>query len=211
MLVASFGTGARLKFARDDRVAAEGRLAEGLEIARTMQLPRLEARLVFEHVRLAARSNEAIDQSRVGRVIGQGARMLDGIGDVTAELTEDIQIRVLLADAQPSSLREACSRARARVDHIEQRRRPRSHLRATIQLALCLASAGEDGEAQRVLAPALRTCAALGLSALISDEGTPMLRLAHDTAVGPQSELGDATTSANVRDFVLKLDQKAHR
>ena len=44
LLLASFGTGARLKFARGDTAAAHRRLAEGLEIARELQLPRLEAR-----------------------------------------------------------------------------------------------------------------------------------------------------------------------
>jgi ATP/maltotriose-dependent transcriptional regulator MalT len=204
-MLAAFGTGARLKLARGDKAAADRRLAEGLQIARELQLPRLEARLVYEQVRSAAMSTEEIDESLAHRVMGQGAQALDGIGDVTAELREDSQIRLLLDDGQPSALSAAGNRARARVDHVDQRKRPRAHLQATLQYAFCLAVAGNTAEAQRVLGPALRTCAALGLSRLLIDQGPQMLRLAQDAAIEADGEAADATTSANVRDFVLSL------
>jgi ATP/maltotriose-dependent transcriptional regulator MalT len=201
-MLAAFGTGARLKFARGDKTAADRRLAEGLEIARELQLPRLEARLLYEQVRLAALSSEEVDESLAHRVMSQGAQALDGIGDITAELKEDAQIRVLLVDAQPSALGAACDRARTRLDHVDQRKRPRARLQATLQYALCLAVAGKSDEAQRALAPALRTCAALGLSRLLIDEGPQMLRLAKDTAVADEFSSADPT---NVRDFVLSM------
>jgi serine/threonine-protein kinase/serine/threonine-protein kinase PknK len=206
MLITAYAAGARLKCARGDRAAAGRRLAEGLEIARGLGLPRLEARLVFEQVRLAA-STEGVDPSLAARVMAHGAQMLDGIGDVTTEFREDAQIRLLISDGQPSALSAACDRARARLDHVDQSSRPRAHLHATLQYALCLGAAGNTGEAQRVLVPALKTCAALGLSRLLIDEGPTMLRLAHDTAVGPQDEFGDATAAATVGDFVLKLEE----
>jgi ATP/maltotriose-dependent transcriptional regulator MalT len=202
-MLAAFGTGARLKFARGDKPAAGRRLAEGLQIARELQLPRFEARLVYEQVRLAAMSNEPIDEPLAARVVSQGAQALDGVGHVTAELKEDSQIRVLLNDGQPSALTMACNRARRRVDHVDQRKRPRAHLQATLQYALCLAVAGNTDEAQRVLAPALRTCAALGLSRLLIDEGPQMLLLAKDTAVADEFGSANPTTSERVRDFVF--------
>jgi serine/threonine-protein kinase/serine/threonine-protein kinase PknK len=204
-MLAAFGTGARLKFAQGDKTAADRRLAEGLEIAREFQLPRLEARLVYEQVRLAAMVNEPLDGSLADRVMSQGAQALDGIGDVTAELKEDSQIRLLINGGQPSALTAACGRARARVDHVDQRKRPRAFLQATLQYALCLVVAGKSDEARRVLAPALRTCAALGLSRLLADEGPQMLRLAKDTAVAEEFSSADPTTSESVRDFVLSL------
>src|SRR6202040_3471952 len=73
-MLAAFGTGARLQFARGDKTAADRRLAEGLEIARELQLPRLEARLVYEQVRSAAMSTEEIDESLADRVMSQGAQ-----------------------------------------------------------------------------------------------------------------------------------------
>ena len=210
-MLAAFGTGARLKLARGDKTAADRRLAEGLEIARELQLPRLEAGLLYEQVRSAAMSTEGIDESLAHRVRSQGVQALDGTGDVTAELREDSQIRLLLGDGQPSALTAACTRARARVDHVDQHKRPRAHLQATLQYAFCLTVAGNTDQAQRVLAPALRTCAALGLSHLLIDEGPQMLRLAQDAAVQTEGEVADATTSANLRGFVLNLAEASSR
>ncbi|MFZ3348174.1 protein kinase domain-containing protein [Mycobacterium sp.] len=203
-MLAAFGTGARLKLARGDTTAADRRLAEGLEIARELQLRRLEARLVYEQVRIAALSTEEIDESLAHRVMGHGAQRLDGIGDTIAEFREDAQIRLLLNEGQPSALTAASDRARARVDHVDQRKRPRAHLQAKLQLAFCLAVANHTDEAQRVLAPALRTCAALGLNRLLIDQGPQMLRLAKDTMVAGEFSPADPTTQS-VRDFVLNL------
>jgi serine/threonine-protein kinase PknK len=205
MLLASYGTGARLKFARGDTAAARRRLAEGLEIATQLQLRRLEAGLLKESVRIAALSGEQIDESLAHRVMGQGARVPDGIGDVAAELTEDAQIRLLLIDGTPSALSEGCTRARARLELVDQNKRPRAHLHATLQLGLCLGAAGNAAEANRVLSSALRTCAALGLSQLLIDEGPQMLRLAMDAVDAKDFSSADPTTSANVRDFVSNL------
>src|ERR1700758_5455740 len=87
-MVAAIGTGARLKFACGDRTAADLRLAEGLDIAKALRLPRLEAALVYEQVRLAAMLGQDIDVSLAQRVRSQGAQVFDGIGDVTAEFRE---------------------------------------------------------------------------------------------------------------------------
>jgi ATP/maltotriose-dependent transcriptional regulator MalT len=207
-MLATFGTGARLKFTRGDTASAHRRLAEGLDIARTLQLPRLEARLLHETVRLAAMSAEPIDESVVRRITSTGPQPLDGIGYVTAELTEDSQIRLLLIDGTPSGLAMACQRARARLQHVDRGKRPRAHLHATVQLALCLAAAGDTDEAQQVLAPALRTCAALGLRQLLIDEGPQMLRLAKECVTQADGSLADDALVATVRDFALNLGEK---
>jgi ATP/maltotriose-dependent transcriptional regulator MalT len=204
-MLASFGTGARLKFTRGDTESARRRLAEGLDIARALQLPRLEARLLNETVRLAAISAEPIDESVAQRITRAGSQPLDGIGDVAAELTEDSQIRLLLIDGTPSALATACQRARARLEHVDQGKRPRAHLHAAVQLALCLAAAGDTDEAQHILAPALRTCAALGLRQLLIDEGPRMLRLAKECVTQTYSSLADDAVTANIRDFALHL------
>jgi hypothetical protein len=65
--------------------------------------------------------------------------------------------------------------------------------------------AGKSGEAQRVATPALRTCAALGLTRLLIDEGPQMLRLTKDTAESDEFSSADPTTSQGVRDFVLSM------
>jgi hypothetical protein len=51
----------------------------------------------------------------------------------------------------------------------------------------------------------LRTCAALGLSHLLIDEGPQMLRLAKGAVVAGEFSSADPTTSESVRDFVLGL------
>jgi serine/threonine-protein kinase PknK len=194
-----------LKFARGDKTAADLRLAEGVEIAKALQLSRLEAALVYEQVRVAGASGHDIDVSLAQRVRSQGAQALDGIGDVTTEFREDSQIRVLLVEGESSALADACSRARIRRDRIDQRKRPRAHLRASLQLAFCLTSAGRREEASQALAPALRTCAALGLSRLILDEGPMMVRLAKETVPEDEFSATDPAMAENVRDFVLAL------
>ena len=57
---------------------------------------------------------------------------------------------------------------------------------ATLQSECCLAVAGSADEAKRVLAPALRTCAALGLSRLLIDERPQVLRLTMENAVADE-------------------------
>ncbi|MDT5283364.1 MAG: serine/threonine-protein kinase PknK [Mycobacterium sp.] len=208
-MLASFGTGARLKLARGDKAAADSRLAEGLVIARNLQLPRLEARLLNESVRVATLSGEPIDESVARRISSAGSQQLDGIGDVTAELIEDSLIRLFLIDGTPLALSEACKRARARLDHLDQRRRPRAHLHGTLQLGLCLGVAGNAGEANGVLSSALRTCAALELSQVLLDEGPQMLRLAKAAVMAKEFSSAEPTTSANVRDFVSNLVEKS--
>lgn len=196
-MLATFGTGARVKLARGDLATAQRRLGEGLEIARKLQLSRLEARLLYEGVRLAALSAKPIDASLAQRITGKGPQQLDGSGEVTAELTEDAQIRLLLIDGTPAALAAACQRARARLDLVDQHQRPRAHLHATIQLARCLAAADSD-DAQHVLGPALRTCAALGLSRQLIDEGPQIIDLVQQCTT-------DTATPANVRDFAASL------
>jgi serine/threonine-protein kinase/serine/threonine-protein kinase PknK len=205
---ATFGTGARLKFTRGDTESARRRLAEGLDIATNLQLPRLEARLLNETVRLAAMSAEPIDEAVRRRVMSAATQPLDGIGDVTAELTQDSHIRLLLIDGTPSALAMAWQRARARMEHVDKDKRPRAHLNATIQLALCLAAAGDTDDAQHILAPALRTCAALGLRQLLIDEGPQMLRLAKECVTQTDDGLTDDALFATVRDFALNLGEK---
>jgi serine/threonine-protein kinase/serine/threonine-protein kinase PknK len=187
-MLASFGTGARLKYARGDAATAHHRLTEGLEIARTLQLPRLEAGLLNESVRIALRSGEPIDESVALRI---------------SSSMEDAQIRLLLIDETSSALAMACQRASARLEGVDQSKRPRAHLQATLQLALCLGMAGSTDEAIRVLSPALKTCAALGLSRLLIDEGPQMLRLANDA-------VSDPSASASVRDFVQSLAEPSN-
>jgi serine/threonine-protein kinase/serine/threonine-protein kinase PknK len=208
-MLAAFGTGARLKAGRGDTAAAGIRITEGLEIARTFDLPRLEVRLLYENVRLAALSGDPIEESTVGRITSAGPQQLGGIGLDATELLEDAQIRLSLIDGTRSALNTACRRACVRTEQTDRSRRPRAHLLATLQYALCLAVADKPGDARRILAPALRTCAALGLSRLLIDEGRRMVRLAEDTVAAEDFDSADPTVFANIREFVTRLSEPA--
>ena len=204
VMLATYRAGAYVKNARGDVAAAEQRLAQGIARARNLALPRLEAGLKLVQVRIAALSGQEIDKALARRIMAHGLQDLDEIGDLTAEFREDAQIRVLLLDGQPDALASACERARVRLDHIDKLQRPRAHLLARLQYARCLAAAGNDEKAQWVLAPALKTCAALGLSRLLIDEGPAILRVAHEVAAG--WETIDAATAADISDFVHKIE-----
>jgi serine/threonine-protein kinase/serine/threonine-protein kinase PknK len=208
-MLAAFGTGARLKLARGDKAAAHRRVDDGLEIARSLQLARLEARLLNESVRIATLTAEPIDESVARRITGAGSQQLDGIGDVAAELMEDAQIRLLLINGTPSALEAACRRAGARLEHVDQAKRPRARLHAMLQFALCLGEAGNSDYAHRVLSWPLKTCAALDLSRVLLDEGPRMLRLVNDAVDAKEFSSADPTTAANIRDFVSNLVEKS--
>ena len=77
-----------------------------------------------------------------------------------------------------------------------------------IQLALCLDAAGNADKAQHAVAPALRTCAALGLSQLLIDEGPQMIRLAKECVTQTDRASADDAVSANVREFALLLAEQ---
>jgi serine/threonine-protein kinase/serine/threonine-protein kinase PknK len=204
-MLAAFGTGARLKYARGEADSAHDRISEGLDIAKLLQLPRLEARMLYERVRLAAVSGEPIGESVARRIASLSSQKLDGISDVAAELIEDAQIRLLLLGGTPPAFAGACQRAQRRLERVDRRKRPRAHLYATLQSVLCLGTAGDTDQAILVLSSALRTCAALGLSQLLIDEGPEMLRLAKDAVDAKELSSPDPTTRVNIRDFVSNL------
>ena len=122
---------------------------------------------------------------------------------------EDAQIRLLLINGTPSALETACRRAGARLEHVDQAKRPRARLHAMLQFALCLGDAGNSDYAHRVLSSPLKTCAALELSQVLLDEGPRMLHLAKDAVDAKEFSSADPTTAANVRDFVSNLVDKS--
>jgi serine/threonine-protein kinase/serine/threonine-protein kinase PknK len=201
-MLAAFGTGARLKLARGDKPGAYRRLDEGLQIARTLKLPRLEARLLCESVRIAARSGDPVSRVLARRITTHSAWDGGEIAGEAADLAEDAHIRLRLVEDRQRADGDACRRARARLERIDRQARPRAHLLAAMQFALCLVTAGDVDDARRIFAPALRTCAALGLNRLVVDEDPHLLRLAADMV---QTDEFDSADTANVRDFVLGL------
>jgi len=158
--------------------------------------------MLYEGVRLAAASGEPVDAAMTEQIMNARHQDIDQTGWMTAEFAEDALIRLHVLSRSQTSISTACERARARLQQIDENKRPRARLEATLQLAGCLGAIGNDDEAHRLLLPALRTCAALGLSQLLVDEGPQLLRLAKGavSADGP-----GARDPAGLRDFVSDL------
>ncbi|WP_433709165.1 protein kinase domain-containing protein [Nocardia sp. CA-084685] len=172
-LLASFGTGARIKAIRGDLAAAEQRLTQGAEIAEHDSLPRLAARMVNERIRLGLpippETRDALRQLPPYR--GHDTMIHAGI----AELEQDSAIRLLLAD---HSADQACDRAEQMVRVIESQHRPRAFVRAQLLRAGCLWAAGRRRTATEAALPALALCAEHGLVRTATDDGPHICAIA---------------------------------
>ncbi|WP_213575852.1 serine/threonine-protein kinase [Rhodococcus sp. USK13] len=170
-LLATYGTGARIKAVRGDISTAARRLDEGTHTGTTLGIPRLVARIDNERVHLGiGLSGEKAGLRRAAATV-QGS----GVVAVTTELEENSCIRALLADPTPAQLDEACNRAAALARDVAAHPRPKAILEATLLHAGCLASAGRIDQAAQLLLPAATTCAQLGLTRTLIDAGAEIV------------------------------------
>jgi serine/threonine-protein kinase PknK len=189
LLLASYGTGSRIKAIRGDFEAATEHLDEGARTGTKMSLPRLLARVDNERIRMGIgdRSEELLHSARAAAHCHQGR----GVAKVTAELDENSAIRILLTDPTPARLDFAGHRAAALVRSITAADRPRATLEATLLHAQCLAVAGHTDQARDVLAPAAAICAQHGLTRPLIDAGPDIVALLK----GHRAEHGTVTSS----------------
>ncbi|WP_330256075.1 protein kinase [Nocardia sp. NBC_00565] len=190
-MLATYGTGARIKALRGDLETARQRLTDGWRIATTLSLPRLGARIRNESIRVGI-VVPAADHSRYRAPLDPDAAA-DGILLGTAELEEASAIRELLAR---ESITEARTRAQRLVDRITPQGRPRALLQARLLLVVCTAELGELEQAGQLLLPVARQCAEQGLTGLLR-YGDPAVRtvlraLAEDEASGRVDTLPEA-------------------
>ena len=116
-MIARFVTGARIKAVRGDRGAARSRLDQGARVAATLGLPRLRAHVDNERIRL----DLAVTASPSG--LEHTAALPDGgLGEITAQLRDETEIRRLLS-VQPDL---ACERAQSWVHKLGNQRRQRA-------------------------------------------------------------------------------------
>ncbi|AWK75137.1 protein kinase [Rhodococcus oxybenzonivorans] len=191
-MLATYGTGARLKLLLGQKDAAKARLDEGARLAQQLGLPRLAARITNERVRTgighAASGPPVIDlESR------QMPDRNNGIAVVTFELEEDSAIRSALT-AHDQDLAPVYERAHALVESIDRRVRPRAFLHAALLQVEVSATMGQEDEALTELLPLAEQCARLGLVRPILDAGPAVSRLArrlrthlHERAVAAAS------------------------
>ena len=179
-MLATYGTGSRIKALRGDLGAAYRLLDEGAEIADMLTLPRLSARIRNERIRLALAIPAVLDEhprwaQTVPRDSAAPASRTSGIDLITWELHEDSDIRLLLHTASPTdreSSEAACRRSQALVERISRQARPKALLRARLLHTTCLFAAGRTSEAKEFVVPALALCADRELPRVVLDAGS---------------------------------------
>ena len=220
-MLATYGTGARLKRILGQHDAAKERLDEGARLAHQLRLPRLAARIANERIRAGTghtpSGTPAIDAT--GATLLAGGRNIDGLEDgvhenrqqldrdngiavTTAEMVEDSVIREALAaqiEAQDPEM--VYDRAHALVESIDRRIRPRAFLNAALLQVEVLAAAGRDDAALTELIPLVEQCARLGLVRPVLDTGFAVSRLARSFRSHLHRRTG--TTASTVLDEYL--------
>jgi serine/threonine-protein kinase PknK len=167
MMIARYVVGARIKAVRGDRDAAAERLNNGARVAESLRLPRLRAHIENERVRLELPDGVSLRGDR------QEALPDGGLGEITAQLRDETDIRGLLAD-EPAL---ACERAQAWVERLQSARRPRALLQARRLLVAALSAAGRTDEAKETLALVAAQCAERGMLRYLLDGGPHVVAL----------------------------------
>ena len=167
-LAARFVIGARIRALHGDRSAAIERLDAGMDAAQRLRLPRLEAAVNNERIRLGIPiAPVAAARLRSTRTIPHN----DGIATLTAELDENSAVRLLAASDSPDDQRQACRRAADLVTGIDGQRRPLAALQAELLLIETLTATGRVAEARAGALHVSARCAEVGLPRLLVDAG----------------------------------------
>ena len=167
-LAARFVIGARIRALHGDRSAAIERLDAGMDAAQRLRLPRLEAAVNNERIRLGIPiAPVAAARLRSTRTIPHN----DGIATLTAELDENSAVRLLAASDSPDDQGQACRRAADLATGIDGRRRPLAALQAELLLIETLTATGRVAEARAGALHVSARCAEVGLPRLLVDAG----------------------------------------
>jgi serine/threonine-protein kinase PknK len=169
IMIVRYVVGARIKAARGDREAAAARLNDGAHVAATLGLPRLRAHVDNERTRLDLPATAASPTD----VQHTDALLDGGLGEITAQLRDETEIRGLLAD-QPAV---ACERAQAWVQRLEPQSRPRALLQANRLLVAAFDAAGRTEEAKQTLIHIAAQCAECGMVRYLLDGGPRVVAL----------------------------------
>ncbi|HEY9313436.1 protein kinase domain-containing protein [Williamsia sp.] len=164
MIMARYGTGAKVRLIRGEKDAAVDLLDRAADIAERLEAPRLRAFVEAEQMTLNLPSRRGI-RARVDHA--HRARSPVGFSALVAQLEEEVAIRLLLnefgdGEATSDSVL-ACRWAQEWVDRIDGSHRARAALRAERLLATCLSAAGRTDEATRQAAAVLVRCARAGM------------------------------------------------
>jgi serine/threonine-protein kinase/serine/threonine-protein kinase PknK len=206
-MLATYGTGARLKYLLGQNDAAKSRLDEGARLAQQLRLPRLAARIDNERVRAgigksASRTPDLDRESRHHRSRDNGIAVL------TSEMAEDSAIREALAShPHVQDLGPVYDRAHALVESIDRRARPRAFLNAALLQVETLAAAGREDTARAELLPLAEQCARLGLIRPLLDAGPAVSRLARRLRTHLQDSAG-TVVSPELDEYLADLGKQ---
>lgn len=215
-MVATYGTGARLKHLLRQTDAAKTRLDEGARLAQQLCLPRLSARIANERVR-AGIGHAAIGAPATDPESRQQRDRNNGIAVITFEMEEDSAIRAALT-AQPDenageykssrqNLRPVYERAHALVESIDRQARPRALLNVAMLQVEVLATMGQEDAALTELLPLVEQCARLGLVRPVLDAGPAVSRLARRLHTHLH-ERADAAASTVLSEYLGELEKQ---
>ncbi|RJO78074.1 protein kinase [Nocardia panacis] len=170
-LISTFVIGARVKAVRGDLYTAAARLDEGARLAADNRLPRLDAHIRAERLRLGLPGGGTVNGAEYEPAHLHSRRHRMGSAALTAEAEEIAAIRGLLAEHRLGADDRAVRRARAMHARMSEQHRPRAQLDAALLLAECLADSGWVGEATGLLLPTAAICASLGWTRPLLDAG----------------------------------------
>ncbi|QSE86401.1 serine/threonine-protein kinase [Rhodococcus koreensis] len=207
-MLATYGTGARLKHLLGQTDAAKTRLDEGARLAQQLRLPRLAARIANERVRAgighAASGTPAIDP--------ESRRQCDrsnGIAVVTFEMEEDSAIRAALTTQNDEqNLAPVYERAHALVASIDPQARPRAFLNAALLQVEVLATMGQQDAALTELLPLVEQCARLGQVRPVLDAGPAVNRLARGLRTHLHERADDPSASTVLSEYLDDLEKQ---
>ncbi|MFD9667890.1 protein kinase [Rhodococcus sp. NPDC059968] len=206
-MLATYGTGARLKSVLGQREAAKARLDEGGRLAQRLRLPRLAACVANERIRAGFGWPGSGNPDIAGERCHHHDRD-NGIAIMTAELEEDSAIRAaLIARTDGQDLGTVCERAHALVESIDRRARPRAFLNAALLQVETLAVAGRDEAALTALVPLAEQCARLGLFRPMLDAGPAVTELARNLRTHLH-ERSAATVSVGLDEYLADLEKQ---
>jgi len=180
-MVATYGTGSRIKALRGDIVAAARRLDEGTQIATALSLPRLAARIENERTRWQIAPVQYPPAMTAVRgpsdATARTSHPINGVTEVTTELHEDSAIRRLLASGNSGDAAQAHQRAGKLVARATALHRPRAVLRASLLHVVTTRRVKAEHDALDALVPLIAQCFHLGLIRPLCDEGPTLTQL----------------------------------
>ncbi|QNJ94811.1 protein kinase [Mycolicibacterium fluoranthenivorans] len=162
---------ARIASIHGDRTGTLRELDEGAHTADLLSLPRLQAAVDNERVRLGMPLRPGF--APVSHTRKQNSA--DGIGQITAQLEDETAITLLLRTDDPEQIHTAVGWASDWTRSLEGTDRALAWLYAGRLLVSCLWAAGNADEAEAALIPVATRCAQHGLIRFLPDGGANVI------------------------------------